>query len=187
MLRRLQTFFVLGVWVVAIPAAAQEPKKVEPMPMELESADQAGTAQAAPKESTDKPTTKEPDKPTSEEPAGEPTSKVQKSAQVGIEPPAPPPTTEVKPVGQLEGWHTFLTGYFRAPMTMGFSSRPGPDQMGRTNPDGTPIPNGPSRTQISYGPTRTVDASYYSFAYTRLQEQDWGSSSSTQRRSTPKP
>jgi len=26
---------------------------------------------------------------------------------------------------------------------------------------------------VSYGPNRTVDASYYSFAYTRLQEQDW--------------
>ena len=26
---------------------------------------------------------------------------------------------------------------------------------------------------MSYGPNRTIDANYYSFAYTRLQEQDW--------------
>ena len=45
---------------------------------------------------------------------------------------------------------------------MGLSSRPGPDN-----------PTGPSSTQVSYGPNRTVDWNYYSFAYTRLQEQDW--------------
>jgi hypothetical protein len=47
-------------------------------------------------------------------------------------------------------------------MALGLSSRPGPDNL-----------TGPSSTQVSYGPNRTVDASYYSFAYTRLQEQDW--------------
>ena len=47
-------------------------------------------------------------------------------------------------------------------MALGISSRPGPDN-----------PTGPSSTQVSYGPNRTVDANYYSFAYTRLQEQDW--------------
>ena len=45
-----------------------------------------------------------------------------------------------------------------------------------------PTPNGPGsptsvhrspHTQMSYGPNRTIDANYYSFAYTRLQEQDW--------------
>jgi hypothetical protein len=40
----------------------------------------------------------------------------------------------------------------------------------RTSPDN---PTGPKGTQIAYGPNRTIDASYYSFAYTRLQEQDW--------------
>ncbi len=55
-----------------------------------------------------------------------------------------------------------VTGYFRAPFAMGFSPRPGPDNQ-----------TGPTRLQVSYGPNRTVDASYYSFAYTRLQEQDW--------------
>jgi hypothetical protein len=181
MLRRLQTFFVLGVWVVAIPAAAQEATD-DPAPKDQKSA-QAGTGPAAPEEPTAKPTSEEPTvkptseeptaKPTSEEPTAKPTSKDQKSAQAGTGPAAPPPTTEVKPVEQPEGWHTFITGYFRAPMALGISSRPAPDQMGRTNPDGTPIPDGPSQLQVSYGPTRTVDASYYSFAYTRLQEQDW--------------
>jgi hypothetical protein len=45
---------------------------------------------------------------------------------------------------------------------MGISSRPGPTS-----------PNGPSSTQLSYGPNRTIDANYYAFTYTRLQEQDW--------------
>jgi hypothetical protein len=53
-------------------------------------------------------------------------------------------------------------GYFRAPMALGISSRPNPD-----------TPNGPSNLQLSYAPNRTMDWSYYSFAYTRLQEQDW--------------
>jgi hypothetical protein len=59
-------------------------------------------------------------------------------------------------------WHIELHGYFRAPVSMGVSSRPGPDN-----------PTGPSNTQVSYGPNRTIDSNYYSFAYTRLQEQDW--------------
>lgn len=73
---------------------------------------------------------------------------------------APPAAVEGKPT--LEDWHTEVHGYFRAPMALGLSARPGPDNL-----------NGPSSTQVSYGPNRTVDASYYSFAYTRLQEQDW--------------
>ena len=47
-------------------------------------------------------------------------------------------------------------------MALGISSRPGPDNM-----------TGPASTQVSYGPNRTIDSNYYSFAYTRLQEQDW--------------
>jgi hypothetical protein len=91
-------------------------------------------------------------------------------------PPAPPPTaqpktepppvaaatTEVKPAAEPGAWHVDVNGYFRAPMALGISERPGPDNL-----------TGPSSTQISYGPNRTVDSNYYSFAYTRLQEQDW--------------
>ena len=125
--RILQAFFVLGMWVVAIPAAAQEP--------------------------TDEPTAEEP----------KPTAKDQQSAEAGTGPAAPPPTPEVKPVEEKpEGWHTFVSGYFRAPVILGISPRPGPDN-----------PTGPAKTQVSYGPNRIFDWNYYSFAYTRLQEQDW--------------
>ncbi len=152
MLRILKGCVVLGVWAVAIPAAAQEPK-VEPMPMDLESGQ--GATPAASEESTDKPT--------SEKPATQPTSKDRQEAPASPpESSAPPPTPTEKPAEQPGGWQTFVSGYFRAPFAMGFSPRPGPDN-----------PTGPTRMQVSYGPNRTIDASYYSFAYTRLQEQDW--------------
>jgi hypothetical protein len=77
-------------------------------------------------------------------------------------PPAPAAAVEVKPATEPSPWHIDVNGYFRAPAAMGVSSRPGPDDM-----------NGPSKTQVSYGPNRTFDSNYYSFAYTRLQEQDW--------------
>jgi hypothetical protein len=80
--------------------------------------------------------------------------------------PPPPPAlstlTATQKTGEPAGWRTEIGGYFRAPISMGISSRPGPDFM-----------TGPASTQVSYGPNRTVDASYFSFAYTRLQEQDW--------------
>lgn len=69
-----------------------------------------------------------------------------------------PPAVEEKKTA----WDISAKGYFRAPMALGFSSRPGPDNL-----------SGKPESQISYGPNRTVDANYYSFAYTRLQEQDW--------------
>jgi hypothetical protein len=69
---------------------------------------------------------------------------------------------EVPATPSDEGWEMYVTGYFRAPLAIGISPRRSPDD-----------PTGPARTQLSYGPNRTVDANYYSFAYTRLQEQDW--------------
>jgi hypothetical protein len=81
------------------------------------------------------------------------------------EPTTAQPTTTVVPEGKAaepESWRIELHGYFRAPVSMGISSRPGPDDM-----------TGPSSTQVSYGPNRTIDSNYYSFAYTRVQEQDW--------------
>jgi hypothetical protein len=74
---------------------------------------------------------------------------------------APAPVQEAT-IPKPEDWHFEVHGYFRAPMSLGFSPRPNPD-----------TPNGPTKLQISYGPNRVVDSSYYSFAYTRLQEQDW--------------
>ena len=69
---------------------------------------------------------------------------------------APPPAEE------REGWQTYVSGYFRAPLAIGMSPRRSPD-----------APDDPAELQLSYGPNRTVDANYFSFAYTRLQEQDW--------------
>jgi hypothetical protein len=83
-------------------------------------------------------------------------------------PEAPAVTVEpAQPESLLGGWHTEVHGYFRAPMALGISSRPDP------NIDPANRPDGPSKLQISYGPNRVMDWSYYSFAYTRLQEQDW--------------
>jgi hypothetical protein len=86
------------------------------------------------------------------------------TAQPKTEPPpiAAAPTEAVEPAAVPGAWHTGVNGYFRAPMALGLSQRPGPDNL-----------SGPSSTQVSYGPNRTIDSNYYSFAYTRLQEQDW--------------
>jgi hypothetical protein len=163
MLRRLQAFLVMSV--VSIPAVA------------------VAAPEEAAEEATDTPTS---DKPTSDDPqsarAGAAPAKVTLPA-TGTAPVAPPLSSEAKPEGLLEGWHTEVHGYFRAPMALGISSRPNPDQVylrnpdGSTmlNPDGTPMlnPDAASHTQISYAPNRVMDWSYYSFAYTRLQEQDW--------------
>jgi hypothetical protein len=132
MLRRFQASVVLLASLVSISVAAEEP-----------------TADEEP--------TKEP---TAEEPPTPPTP------QPTVPPAAVSANAEVKPTAEPApgpgSWQTEVHGYFRAPMALGISSRPGPDNL-----------TGPSSTQVSYGPNRTVDANYYSFAYTRLQEQDW--------------
>jgi len=145
MQRILRAFFVLGIAVVASPAAAQEPTDT----------------------ATDQPSDKATEEPTGKPNSDEPTAKAANvelttPKATAVEPVAPPPAAEEAPADPQGGWHTFVSGYFRAPFTMGFSPRPGPDN-----------PNGPTRMQISYGPNRTVDSNYYSFGYTRLQEQDW--------------
>lgn len=73
-----------------------------------------------------------------------------------------PPSIEDSAAKPSDGWDTFVSGYFRAPLAIGISPRRSPDD-----------PQGPRHLQLSYGPNRTVDANYFSFAYTRLQEQDW--------------
>jgi hypothetical protein len=71
----------------------------------------------------------------------------------------PEPAAEQPPKSR---WEMGFKGYFRAPIALAMSNRPNPDRL-------TEKP----QLQISYGPNRTVDANYYSFGYTRLQEQDW--------------
>jgi len=97
------------------------------------------------------------------------TPQPEKTASAATEPPAEEtasntraPSVEVRPELPSSEWSTEVHGYFRAPLALGISSRPNPDK-----------PDGPSNLQWSYAPNRVVDWSYYSFAYTRLQEQDW--------------
>jgi hypothetical protein len=108
------------------------------------------------------------DEPTSEPPPVLPTAPP--PAPPTAQPPQPPPATAVEPAPVPGPWHVDVNGYFRAPMALGISSRPGPD--GGQDPTTGKL-TGPPSTQVSYGPNRTVDSNYYSFAYTRLQEQDW--------------
>ncbi|HVV49751.1 MAG TPA: hypothetical protein VHO06_08840 [Polyangia bacterium] len=105
--------------------------------------------------------------PPAEEQPSAPIKKARKPAPAPEEPPTAQPTSTKdtsgeKPTPEPPGWHTDVTGYFRTPISLGISSRPGPDN-----------PTGPSSTQVSYGPNRTIDSNYYAFSYTRLQEQDW--------------
>jgi len=122
------------------------------------------------------------DKPSADSPAA-----TQEAASPATPSESPAPPTVSAPAAQLSdqkvvatdasgpgGWKTEIHGYFRAPMTLGISSRPNPDEVNRVDPNtNQKIPDGPSYTQISYGPNRIVDWSYYSFAYTGVQEQDW--------------
>jgi hypothetical protein len=179
MLRSLQSFFVLGVWLMATPAAAEE-ATAEPNSNDPQSA-QAGTTRAAAEE----PASATAEEPTSgdrqsaqagtasaagEAPMAKPAAQDQQTSSA---PAAAPAAPEEKPVEEpgLGGWQMEIHGYFRAPFSMGFSSRPDPET--RVVGSSPPTYTGSDQLQISYGPTRTVDANYYSFAYTRLQEQDW--------------
>lgn len=164
MLRRLQAFLVSGLWLAAMPAAAQdteaEPTSDDQQPPSAAAEPAAAQESAAASEEPATPT--EGTGPDIAEGSAAEASSQTPTAEEQEELLRDAPTTEVKPVEKRSGWETFASGYFRAPLAIGVSTRPGPDNM-----------NGPSETQLSYGPNRTVDANYYSFAYTRLQEQDW--------------
>jgi hypothetical protein len=153
MLRRLEASLVLALSVMALPARAQEPE-APPASEEREAS---------------------PPPPPSEAVAGaEANAKASspavdaapvKSPEVAAEGSATAPVTvpEPEPGGaSTPGWKVFVSGYFRAPLAIGISHRTSPDDL-----------YGAEHTQLSFGPNRTVDSNYYSFAYTRLQEQDW--------------
>jgi hypothetical protein len=137
MSRRLQASLVLGLCLVCISAWAEEPS--------------ASTENA-----------RAPEEPPTAQPAATATPPPTATPQPALTPPPTTPTSESSEEEEPAGWHIKVTGYFRAPISMGISSRPGPDDQ-----------TGPSKTQVSYGPNRVLDWNYYSFAYTRLQEQDW--------------
>jgi hypothetical protein len=68
-----------------------------------------------------------------------------------------PADEEAKP-----SWEMAFSGYFRAPIMMSLSRRPSPGE------------NDQRQLQVVHAPNRLMDAGYSSFAYTRLQEGDWG-------------
>jgi hypothetical protein len=157
--RKLPPLLALSAFVVATPAPAQPGEDDERT---------RGPAQAGTEATSGA---------TGAEPSAVPSSAPESASTAIEEATASPPTSSERagrtpeaPTsehGALEArgkptWETGVSGYFRAPLAMGLSSRPGPDNL-----TGTP------ELQISYGPNRSVDANYYSFAYTRLQEQDW--------------
>jgi hypothetical protein len=124
-------------------AAVEAPTAAEPAATQAPAADGASSPRPDPELKADEPESN---------PTGAPSPE-----------PAPASSAEAaKPRLGPGGFDIFITGYFRAPMTVGISARQDPGDT-----------NGPTRTQISYGPNRTIDSNYYSFAYTRLQEQDW--------------
>ena len=150
MLSRVRAFVAIAVSFVAIPVAAQPPAAEEeeestPKPSEPAPAapEKTAPAEAAP-------------------PAAVAEGSPEKEPPTGAVSAAAAPAPEAKSGETIAGFDTFVTGYFRAPMAIGVSPRPGPQDM-----------QGEESMQLSYGPTRTVDSNYYSFAYTRLQEQDW--------------
>ncbi len=110
-----------------------------------------------------------------QEPAAESTPEAPPATAQPTPPPLAAAPSEVKSeADQPGGWHTEIGGYFRAPMALGISSRPNPDTLDQ-DPNSPTLGKltGPNHTQVSYGPNRVMDWNYYSFAYTRLQEQDW--------------
>ncbi len=163
MLRSLQAFLVLGVWAVSAPAAAQDFTDESSEESSDEPLDEPSGEPADPPADDDTQTDSDTGAVAAPEPTDEPTS--------GTAPADEPPSLEPvkKSVEQPTGWQTEIHGYFRAPAAMGFSPRPNPETHDATTNTFT----GPEHLQVSYGPTRTIDANYYSFAYTRLQEQDW--------------
>lgn len=166
MLRKLQALFVLGISTIGSPSAAQDP-------FDNPSAEDTSETGAT----SDSP---EPTEPVVADEAASATVPVESEADVEVKT-ATPVEADIAAAGTgtamgdaddevkkskiatgVAGWEVGMHGYFRAPMALGISKRPNPDDL-----------TGAPQTQVSYGPNRTVDSNYYSFAYTRLQERDW--------------
>lgn len=169
MLRKLQALLALGISTVASPSAAQDPFDSPP------AEDASETSETSPESSA---TETEPDEQqssaTAEQPPVEAEASAKLSSDTGADIEAAGTGSAMAPDDDKEGekpkkkegvfsaWDVDLSGYFRAPMALGISSRPGPDNL-----------TGEPQTQVTYGPNRTVDSNYFSFGYTRLQERDW--------------
>jgi hypothetical protein len=152
MLRTSRALLVLATLATALPAAGQEPapdRDSLPPP-----ADAPEPAEGSAAES---------DKVTATEAKSDSEKSATAEASVTLAAPAPAAAVPQEKVAEASnGFRIFVSGYFRAPFAMGISPRRDPGDR-----------SGPSHLQVSYAPTRVLDASYYSFAYTRLQELDW--------------
>ncbi len=104
------------------------------------------------------------------------TADPQMAAAPPAPPPPPPPPAEPPPEKKADEWQFVTSGYFRGPIAIGLSDRPDPNSA---DPNSN---TAPSSTQMAYAPNRLLDAGYYSFGYTRLQEQDWGEIYFTEKR-----
>lgn len=169
MLRKLQAVLALGISTVASPSAAQDPFDSPP------AEDASETSESTPELSA---TETEPDEQQSSAAAEQTPVEAQASAKLSSDTGADIEAAGTgsamapdddkdgekpnKKSGVFSGWDVGMSGYFRAPMALGISKRPSPDDL-----------TGAPETQVSYGPNRTVDSNYFSFAYTRLQERDW--------------
>jgi hypothetical protein len=164
MLRRSLALLVFGVSVVPITAVAVAEEDTDTSTSDKATADSPEAGQEA------SPAT--PPLPPSPAQVSDRKSEAKAEAEVEAKVEA---KVEAQPESALESWKTEVHGYFRAPMTLGISSRPNPDQLNQLDPNDSTkkLPDGPSHLQLSYGPNRVMDWSYYSFAYTGLQEQDW--------------
>jgi len=140
--RRLTLLFVAGATTLAAPAFAQESTEETDGAAPAAKPPEVQAPQAAPA----------PETPPAKDPV----------AAAPAPPDAAPAPAPAPAKAWYQDWHTEVTGYFRAPMSLGISQRRNPDDM-----------TGSRHSQVSYGPNRTIDSGYWSFAYTRLQEQDW--------------
>jgi len=138
MLRRVRAFLVLGMSAVSIPVVAAAEEATDTVPSDNPTADAPESVQSAPA-----------------------TPRVTSTVAIPA-PVTPSPAAEAKPEGRPGGWQFEVNGYFRAPMALGISSRPNPDEMGRLDPNDSTkkLPDGAPHTQLSYGPNRVMDWSY---------------------------
>ncbi len=141
---------MLSVMSISVAAAAQAAPDPDESDEPAEKPVARDTDQAAPSNDAQAPRPKPS--------AGAPD--VTANGEGSSEAPQPPAIPDAAP--PPEDFHVEVHGYFRAPMALSISNRANPD-----------TPGAAPKKQISYAPNRTVDGSYYSFAYTRLQEEDW--------------
>jgi hypothetical protein len=173
-----QLLWLLGVFILSTNAFAEETANLQQTEGKLiAQAEPAPEGDAAAEATGDAPAAEEPSsfgeppqdaEPTAEADVVEPEPEPEPVAEVGIAAEAEVEEAEPEPEedsgGVLSGWEMDFHGYFRAPMMIGLSKR-------KDNPGD---PDSSENAQVVLAPKRLVDAGYSSFAFTRLNEGDWG-------------